>query len=98
MVESLGNLVVPVQIAAAKLGILLAEDQGLLWLERGLVVQALWVGSCLLGAQQQQQQQQQEKLAEGVEKPGSPEPPETHGSEEKIKRASLLTKVAFTKY
>lgn len=65
LVKSVGNLFVLLRIAAAKLGILLAEDQRLMRLERRLVVQALRVSICMQKAQEEPKQK--------VEKPSSPE-------------------------
>lgn len=65
LVKSVWNLFVLFQITAAKLGILFAEAQRLLRLERRLVVQALWVGICMQEAQEEPKQK--------VEKPSSPE-------------------------
>lgn len=65
LVKSVRNLFVLLQIAAAKLGILFAEEQRLLRLERRFVVQALRVGICM--------QEAQEEPKQNVEKPSSPE-------------------------
>lgn len=57
LVEALWNLVIPVEVTASKLGILLAEEQGLRRLEWRLVVQALWVGISLQRDQEDHQTQ-----------------------------------------
>lgn len=56
LVKSLWNLFVLLQIAAAKLGIIFAEAQRLLRMERWLVVQALRVGICMQEAQKEPKQ------------------------------------------
>lgn len=82
LVESDGHLLVLRRIAAPELGVLLAEGQRLVRLERRLVVQALRVAAPPPGLEEQQQRSR--------EGPGPVEEgPRGHGAEDAVLRSLL---------
>lgn len=81
LVESGCHLLVLGRVAASELGVLLAEGQRLLRLERRLVVQTLRVAAPPPGLEEQQQQRRREGPVPGEEGP------RVHGAEDAVLRS-----------
>lgn len=82
LIESDGHLLILGRVTASKLGVCLAEGQRLLWLERRLVVQTLWVAAPPPGLEEEQQHSREDPLPVEEGRRG-------HGAEDAVLRVLL---------